>query len=49
MSNILTNKDKNLNKRLKKISFILSNRVDEIKDNKPEVSKLIDQISPLIK
>jgi len=35
MNNIFANKDNNLNKRLKKISFILSNRFDEIKDNKP--------------
>jgi hypothetical protein len=35
MTNIFANKDNNLNKRLKKISFILSSRVDEIKDNKP--------------
>jgi len=35
MTNIFANKDNNLNKRLKKISFILSCRFDEIKDNKP--------------
>lgn len=34
MTNIFANKDQSLNKRLKKISFIMSCRFDEIRDNK---------------